>query len=458
MLFRTTLSGIVLSLSLLAGQSHEHVSLNELIGMVREQNPEVKIADFEQQIKELDVKIAQGHRYGQLDFSETFSKTNHPGHIFGMKLASREATFNDFGFDEFLSWMNTGMQGSVLDTQPENLNHPDARDNYETKFTYRLPLYTGDRLVQYKKIAQEMLQIAKSDKGAILRTKISETKKTFYDIALLNSFSHKLNTILENITKLENTVNEMHKEGYAKKIDILEVQSTKADISRLLNQTESNRILALEFLSFLSDSEVHSINAEFDSAPMPDVSEEVVLQNNPDLQKIRSAVQISESFESIAGADYYPQIGVFAEEGWNDNRFGNFNDKDYYMVGAGLTYNLFHGGVHKNNTQKARVQLLQMQQKETLAKNGILLQLSKIQTGIKSLEYDIESLKTQVDFKNEIYQNYLGRYKENLVSINDVLIKQSEYIQSTLKLQEKQNTRNHRIFELEQLAHLEENP
>jgi hypothetical protein len=43
------------------------------------------------------------------------------------------------------------------------------------------------------------------------------------------------------------------------------------------------------------------------------------------------------------------------------------------------------------------------------------------------------------------------RYAEKLVSIHDVLMKQSDAIGKLLKLREAQNSRNEKIFELETL-------
>ena len=66
--------------------------------------------------------------------------------------------------------------------------------------------------------------------------------------------------------------------------------------------------------------------------------------------------------------------------------------------------------------------------------------------------FHIESLKEEIKLSKKIYENYLGRYKEKLVSINDVIIKQSQDIERVLKLLKVQNSRNQKIFELEKIA------
>lgn len=48
--------------------------------------------------------------------------------------------------------------------------------------------------------------------------------KSFYNIALLDTFMYNLKRIQANVGKLESMTHEMIKEGYAKKVDLLEVE------------------------------------------------------------------------------------------------------------------------------------------------------------------------------------------------------------------------------------------
>ena len=87
-----------------------------------------------------------------------------------------------------------------------------------------------------------------------------------------------------------------------------------------------------------------------------------------------------------------------------------------------------------------------------LAKQGIALKTAKIRTEIESSDAQIASLKKELALANAIYENYEGRYKEKLVSMSDVIIKQSAQIQKILQLQIAKNKRIEKIFALEKLA------
>ena len=72
-------------------------------------------------------------------------------------------------------------------------------------------------------------------------------------------------------------------------------------------------------------------------------------------------------------------------------------------------------------------------------------------TQIEHETYEIEHLKKEYRLAQAIYENYAQRYAEKLVSIHEVMMKQSDEIGKMLKLREAQNRRNEKIFELETL-------
>ncbi|HIP28897.1 MAG TPA: TolC family protein, partial [Sulfurovum sp.] len=67
---------------------------------------------------------------------------------------------------------------------------------------------------------------------------------------------------------------------------------------------------------------------------------------------------------------------------------------------------------------------------------------------ILSANADIKSFNKQLSFARKVYQNYSARYKEGIVSISDLLIKQSKELEVLLKLLTVKNKRNTKVFEL----------
>lgn len=448
MLIKKYLILLLLSVPLVA--SVKNLRLNTALEMLQKNNLELKISKFNEQMKAYEALAAQGHQYGKLDLSVSGMRSNDAGNVFGFKLQSREATFGDFGFAEF----DTSGQTNPLPVAPRDLNYPQARNHYLSKITYMLPLYTGGKLTEYANISKAMIHMSQYDTKKIVNKKIFQTKKAFYDISLIENYIQNLSKILKNIDYLESIVKSMKREGYAQDIDILEVQARKAEALSMLNQAKLNRDLAYQFLSFLLDEEVVSIQRVNDMAPMPKIDDKDLEANNIDIQKARLGLKISQMAMRVEASNFLPSVGAFGEYGSADNTLWNdFNDKDFYTVGVQLTWNLFNGGVDNANLEKAKVNYLKVQNQVALAKSGIALKVKKLETEILSKNADVKSYQKQLNFARKVYENYRARYKEGIISISDVLIKQSKELEVLLKLLTLKNERNTKIFEINSIIH-----
>ena len=435
----------LLSWPLFAGLSN--LNIDQAISMLKSNNLELKISHFNEQMKAYEAAAAKGQNYGKLDVSVAGMRSNDAGNVFGFKLQSREATFGDFGFSDFLN--PPPGTTDILAVQPTDLNFPEARNHYQTKISYMLPLYTGGKLTEYGRITEALHRMSQWDTQKLLNEKIFQTKKAFYDISLVENYIINLSKIIKNINRLEEIVKNMREEGYAQEIDLLEVQSRRAEVESMHNQAKLNRDLAYQFLSFLLNEEVDSINKVSEMAPMPTIDSGEIESNNIDIQKALLGLKISEMAMDVEKANYLPTVGAFGEYGSADDELWNdFSQKDSYTVGVQLTWNIFNGGVDAANLEKAKVNHLKVQDQVTLAKSGIALKIKKLETEILSKSADVKSYQKQLHFAKKVYENYRSRYKEGIVSISDVLIKQSTELEVLLKLLTLKNERNTKIFEL----------
>lgn len=448
-----------LSASLLIGACQLHaagLTLNDALELLQNQNLEIKASNLDAQSARSDTLIAKGYNFGSLDFTQNVSRSNDAGNVFGFKLSSREADFGDFGFSDFLACQSAtppAFCSAILDHQPKDLNYPGYQNYFQSKLTYMLPVFTGGKLMAYGSISEKMEKIKNLDAQQMKTEKVYELRKSYYDMALLQNSIDHMKVILGNISTLERTTQMMIQEGYAKKVDILEVQAKKANVERSLTEMEANKKLLYHYIGFLLNQNVSEIELPATDYPASTLSEAEVLENNIDLQKASEGLEIREKMVNLAYAPFLPQIGAFAEASSADDTFlGDFNDHKAYTVGARLSWNLFNGGVDRNTLEKARIERMKTKTQVELAKKGIALQYDKIKTEIESLNAQVNSLEKELELADQIYKNYEGRYHEHLASMSDVIIKQSQQIEKVLNLQLVKNQRNERIFALEKLS------
>ena len=448
---------ILLCSALLLGASElatsKPLTLDEAINILKSQNLEIKTASLDIDAAKEDVDIASGNNWGKLEFTQDYAISNDAGNVFGFKLASREATFGDFGFSEF-SMTNP----NILTVQPNDLNYPQVRNFYQSKLKYELPIFTGFKISSYTDIMEAMTKMKTLSKDEVIHEKIYQLRKSFYDMALLKSSQKNLNTILENIKTLENTTANMIDVGYAKKVDLLEVQAKKGNVQRLLNEMVLNQKLLYHYISFLLNEKVTEIKTPSNDVPMPAFTNDEILQSNLDIKKAATGLEIRKKMLDVSRSSLYPTIGAFAETSTADNNFLDNAEKHLsYTVGARLSWNIFNGGIDNANIEKSKVEQLKTKTQVQLARKGIILKVAKIRTEIETYDSEIASLEKELALANEIYKNYEGRYKEKLSSMSDVIIKQSQQIQKILQLQQAHNKRNEKIFALEKIANGENN-
>jgi len=435
------------------------LTLKEALDILKSENLEIKAATLDVKSAQADAETASGNNWGKLDFIQDYANSNSAGNVFGFKLESREADFGDFGAEEFMTNQGKCMGGNMAacndmyTTPPEDLNYPDSRNFFQSKLKYEVPLFTGFQITSYTDIMKSMTKMKTLEKEQVINEKIYELRKSFYDMALLRDSIKNLNVIIDNINTLENTTKSMIDVGYAKKVDLLEVQAKKGNVERLISQMKSNEELLYHYISFLLNQKTTDIITPTQEVPMPNISDDEILQSNLDIQRASTGLKVRQSMIDVSKSSYYPMVGAFAEISTADDSFlGDADDHKAYTVGARLTWNIFNGGIDDAKIQKAKIQHLKTQSQVQLAKKGIALKTAKIRTEIKTVDSEIASLQKELALVNEIYKNYEGRYKEKLSSMSDVIIKQSEQIQKILQLQMAKNKRNERIFALEKLA------
>ena len=452
MVFKKSIISIMLSLSSTSVYLHatdvnhlNNLSLKEALSLMKKDSLELKISKFNEQIKAQEAKVAKGYKYGKLDLKVQALRSNDAGNIFGFKLKSREAAFGDFGFSEF----DMSGQTNPLPVQPKDLNNPDARNHFQTTLTYAVPLYTGGKLDQYGKITKALEKMSRLDSSKLLNEKVFQTTKTFYDISLVNQYINNLGNIVSNIEELENIVASMREEGFAKEIDQLEVEAKKAEVESMLSKARYNKELAYQYLSFLLNQKVDSIQEINSLAVMPKIVKEEIQDNNLDIQKAKLGLKITDMAIKVEESKFLPTLGAFGEYGSSDNNpFNDFIDKDFYTVGLQLDWNLFNGKIDKYNLEKSKVENMKVREQVELAKKGICLKVRKLITEVKSKDAEITNLDTQLNFASKVYENYQERYKEGITSISDVIIKQSKELEVLLKLLTVKNDRNTKVFEL----------
>ncbi|MFA6740413.1 MAG: TolC family protein [Arcobacteraceae bacterium] len=401
---------IYLSLLVTSLTFAQSVNFEEVLSLSLQNNKDLQQQKLNTQLSNLDIKTIDSINYGKLSITEELSRTNHSGYVFNSKLSSREASFRDFGFSEVGNMSN-------FDIQPKDLNYPDARNNYNTKLIYEVPLFTGFKLSNQKDILK-LQEKANEIKYNLDKKELSfEVLKAYNNAVVAKDFRQALQKAKVAINQISKSADAFHKEGLITKIDVNEAKVYELNINSQLIEASNNFELALAYLRFLSsDDSINDVqtleNITFD-IPEENLLYNQALENRDEVKMQNIQVSATKKNIEIANSAYYPSIYSHLEYGFNDDKLTLDDKKDYYMALIGINLTLFDN-TRDIEKQKSKIEYAKASLNNEKLKDAIKLELQKtilnLQTKEKILIEKIEAKNLAADVLEQsklLYQNHL---------------------------------------------------
>lgn len=414
---------ICLSLLVASFAYAQSVNFNEVLNLTLKNNKDLKNQELNIDLAKLDTKNIDSINYGKLSIEEEISRTNHAGHIFNSKLSSREATFNDFGADQF--------QGiNSLNVQPDNLNNPDDRNNFNTKITYDIPLFTGFKLSNQKDILKLQEKANEIKYNLDKKTLEFEVLKAYNSAVVAKEFVKALEKAKVAITQIVKSADAFHKEGLVTKIDANEAKVYEYNINSQLIEASNNFELALAYLRFLSSddsiSDVQSLeNINFE-IPNENLLYNQALENRDEIKMQDIHINASKKNIEVANSAYYPSIYSHLEYGFNDNKLTLDDEKDYYMALVGINLTLFDN-TRDIQKQKSKIEYAKASLNNEKLKDAIKLELQKTVLNLQTKE---KILKEKIEAKNlafDVLEQSKLLYQNHLISMTSLLSQEANF-------------------------------
>ena len=412
---------IYLSLLITSLTYAQSISFEEVLSLTLQNNKDLQQQKLNIESSNLNTKTIDSINYGKLSLTEEVSRTNHAGYVFNSKLSSREASFDDFGFNEM---------PAADSTEPKNLNYPEDRNNFNTKLTYDIPLFTGFKLSNQKDILK-LQEEANNIKYNLDKKELEfEVLKAYNSAVVAKDFVKALEKAKESIIFMKDAAIAFHKEGLITKIDVNEAKVYESNINSQLLETKNNFQLALSYLVFLSsdDSITDVENLENIYFKFPNEKElyEQALKSRDEIKMQDIHVNASKKNIEISKASYYPSVYSRLEYGYNDDKLTIDDDKDYYMAMVGVSLTLFDN-TRNIEKQKSKIEYTKATINQEKLKDAIKLELKK---AVLNLETKEKILLEKMEAKNlafDILEQAKLQYKNQLISMTTLLQQEANF-------------------------------
>ncbi len=412
---------IYLSLLITSLTYAQSISFEEVLSLTLQNNKDLQQQKLNIESSNLNTKTIDSINYGKLSLTEEVSRTNHAGYVFNSKLSSREATFRDFGFSQ---------QNEGIDVEPTDLNYPEDRNNFNTKITYDIPLFTGFKLSNQKDILK-LQEKANEIKLNLDKKELSfEVLKAYNSAVVAKDFIQALEKAKIAINQITKSANSFHEEGLITKIDVNEAKVYELNINSQLIEAKNNFQLALAYLRFLSSddsiSDVQNLENMNLEIPNENLLYTQALENRDEIKMQDIQLHASKKNIDIANSAYYPSVYSHLEYGFNDDNLTLDDEKDYYMALVGINLTLFDN-TRDIEKQKSKIEYAKASLNSEKLKDAIKLELQKT---ILNLETKEKMLIEKIEAKNlaaDVLEQSKLLYQNHLISMTTLLQQEANF-------------------------------
>ena len=421
---------LYLSLFIISSAYSQTLDFNEVLDLTLKNSKDLKNQKLDIDLSKLDINKVDSVSYGKLSFEEQINRTNHAGYVFNSKLSSREATFNDFGAAQY-----TGANSLYI--QPENLNYPKDRNNFDTKLNYDIPLFTGFELTNQKDVLKLKRKVYEL-KYNLNKDQLSyEVLKAYNAAVVAKEFIQAAKKAKESIIYVKKTANAFHKEGLVTKIDVKQAKVYESNVNSKHIDAQNKFDSALAYLKFLTSNDKITDVKKLKYIKLKSLDFNTLYKNalvNKNSLKMQNLnKKITKKSIDIANSKYYPTVYSHLEYGFNDNQLSLSDDKDYYNAMIGLKYTLFDN-TRNIDKQKSQIQYQQSSLNYEKLKDFTKLELKKALLELKSKEEILKEKKEALNLSNEIYKQSQLMYKNHLITMTNLLEQEAKLRNSQAEL------------------------
>ena len=412
---------IYLSLLLASFSYAQSVNFDKILDLTIKNNKDLKQQQLSIDSSKLDIDYIDSISYGKASLSHEISRTNHSGYVFNSKLSAREASFDDFGFSQ----MNEGLK-----TEPKNLNYPEDRNNFTTKLSYDIPLFTGFKLSNQKDILKLQEKANEIKYNLDVKELEFEVLKAYNSAVVAKDFIKALEKAKESIEFMKNGAIAFHKEGLVTKIDVNEAKVYESNINSQLLEAQNNFQLALAYLGFLSSDDSIKDVEELENIYFKFPNEEELyakaLDNRDEVKMQNIQVNATKKNIEIANSSYYPSVYSHLEYGYNDDKVTVDSDKNYYIAMIGISLTLFDN-TRSIEKQKNKIEYQKASLNEEKLKDAIKLELKKAILNLETKEKVLAQKIEAKDLANDILNQAKLQYKNQLISMTTLLQQEANF-------------------------------
>jgi outer membrane protein TolC len=325
---------------------------------------------------------------------------------------------------------------SVLGSLPvpgiTNLIKPLPNEQYKITIDINQVIWDGGAIKGARALEKSDLNINEKQTETDLYKLRGQINSYYFNILLLGRQKELLNNYLEIIKKRIASMQSAINNGLIIKSDADVLTSEKIKIEQQLTENEIRRFSLLKVLSEITGAEIDPSTEFIIPTAAGKLTNEL---SRPELQLFDLRKEQLEAGRQMIGSKRMPKAFGFATLGYGNPPGSNFFKNEfapYYVLGAGIKWNIFDWNKAKNEKQVITIQQGIIEKRKTDLTDNLNRQLELKSAEITSLNALIESDNELIGLRKRITASAGSQYENGSITATDYLNELNSERQSLL--------------------------
>jgi len=264
--------------------------------------------------------------------------------------------------------------------------HPMPQDQYKLTLDINQVIYDGGAIRSARQLEQADLQLNEKQTEADLYKVRAQVNTYFFNIMILNRQKDLLKNYLDLLDKRLIAIESGVKNGVIKKSDSDVIASEKIRLEQQLTENKLRLNAFLKILSEMTDSEINESTELMLPAGNDSFTQEL---SRPELDIFDLRKEQLSAGIKMVESRRMPKAFGFATLGYGNPPGQNFFEDSfdtYYIIGAGIKWNIFDWNKAKNDKKVISMQQQIIDNRKTVLSDNLKRQLDGKLSEIRSLE------------------------------------------------------------------------
>ncbi len=293
------------------------------------------------------------------------------------------------------------------------------------------PVFTGGKINAAVKAGEIENLIASQDIESTENRLISELAQRYFQVKLADEALLVHKQVLDGMKKHQYNATKLEENGIIAPSEKLVADVAVSEANREVLSAEKNIKLARTALA--NTLETDEVNNTLNTPFFTNITlnnlqsyKEAAIKNYPELKKVMLQKDLADQGIKAKKSNYYPDIALFGQTVLLHNDPIGFGILDSsrekpWVVGVGLTYNIFSGMRHKNEVKAAESLRKSIDFVEAKAQKDITTLVEGFYYEIQKSQEEIQNLYVQEKLAEELVRARTKAFTEGLATSTDVV-------------------------------------